>query len=166
MWRPDLYPDPGFLGTRRAAGRGYEIACSGAAAMATRQAAYNREESGRRVHRDPAPAAAESPPPVLPLSHFCAAPFLCFGDVRVGASRTRSLVLQNPHEEPLLVELSLLRAASQGFSVVPSRCELKVGARGMSPGRGPLGFQRESSRETKSASSLDGGAGEMRGLRY
>ncbi|XP_035313151.1 abnormal spindle-like microcephaly-associated protein isoform X1 [Cricetulus griseus] len=93
--------------------------------MATRQAAYNREESGRRVHRDPAPAAAESPPPVLPLSHFCAAPFLCFGDVRVGASRTRSLVLQNPHEEPLLVELSLLRAASQGFSVVPSRCELK-----------------------------------------
>ncbi|XP_040594354.1 abnormal spindle-like microcephaly-associated protein [Mesocricetus auratus] len=91
--------------------------------MATRQAAFNQEESGRRVHRDP--AAADSSPPVLLLSHFCAAPFLCFGDVRVGASRTRSLVLQNPHEEPLQVELSLLRAAAQGFSVVPSRCDLK-----------------------------------------
>ncbi|XP_036058918.1 abnormal spindle-like microcephaly-associated protein [Onychomys torridus] len=91
--------------------------------MATRQAAYNLEESGRRAHRDP--ETGDSPPPVLLLSHFCAAPFLCFGDVRVGTSRTRSLLLQNPHEEPLQVELSLLRAAGQGFSVVPSRCELK-----------------------------------------
>ncbi|KAL6073202.1 hypothetical protein STEG23_031590 [Scotinomys teguina] len=91
--------------------------------MATWQAAYNLEESGQRAHRDP--EARDSSPPVLLLSHFCAAPFLCFGDVRVGTSRTRSLVLQNPHEEPLQVELSLLRAAGQGFSVVPSRCELK-----------------------------------------
>ncbi|XP_052593061.1 abnormal spindle-like microcephaly-associated protein [Peromyscus californicus insignis] len=91
--------------------------------MATRQAAYNPEESGRRAPRDP--ETGDSSPPVLLLSHFCAAPFLCFGDVRVGTSRTRSLVLQNPHEEPLQVELWLLRAAGQGFSVVPSRCELK-----------------------------------------
>ncbi|XP_038205101.1 abnormal spindle-like microcephaly-associated protein [Arvicola amphibius] len=91
--------------------------------MATRQAAYHLDEGGRRVHRDP--AAGDSSPPVLLLSHFCPSPFLCFGDVRVGATRTRSLILQNPHEEPLQVELSLLRAADQGFSVVPSRCELK-----------------------------------------
>ncbi|KAL1774848.1 abnormal spindle-like microcephaly-associated protein [Sigmodon hispidus] len=91
--------------------------------MATRQSAYNLEESGRFAHRDP--VALDSSPPVLVLSHFCAAPFLCFGDVRVGASRTLSLVLQNPHEEPLQVELSLLRAAGQGFSVEPSCCELK-----------------------------------------
>ncbi|XP_041504869.1 abnormal spindle-like microcephaly-associated protein [Microtus oregoni] len=91
--------------------------------MATRPAAYHLEESGRRVPRDP--AAGDSSPPVLLLSHFCPSPFLCFGDVRVGATRTRSLILQNPHEEPLQVELSLLRAADQGFSVVPSRCELK-----------------------------------------
>lgn len=94
-----------------------------AAAMATVQAAYCPEESGRRARRDP---AAEDPsPPVLLLSHFCAAPFLCFGDVRVGTSRTRSLVLHNPHEESVHVELSLLRAAGQGFSVSPNRCELK-----------------------------------------
>ncbi|CAH6787707.1 Aspm [Phodopus roborovskii] len=90
--------------------------------MATRQ-----EASGRRARGSPsAPASGADPsPPVLRLSHFCAAPFLCFGDVRVGASRTRALVLQNPHAEPLRVELSLLRAAGQGFSAEPSHCELK-----------------------------------------
>lgn len=103
--------------------------------MAMRQAARSPEESRRRTHRDPA-AEDASPPPVLLLSHFCAAPFLCFGDVLVGASRTRSLVLHNPHEEPLQVELSLQRAAGQGFSVLPSRCELKVGVRGTSPTAG------------------------------
>ncbi|GAB1285499.1 Abnormal spindle-like microcephaly-associated protein homolog [Apodemus speciosus] len=91
--------------------------------MATVQAAYCREESGRRAHRDP--AAEDTSPPVLLLSHFCPVPFLCFGDVRVGTSRTRSLVLHNPHEEPVHVELSLLRAAGQGFSVSLNRCELK-----------------------------------------
>lgn len=91
--------------------------------MATVQAAYNREESGRRARPDP--AAEDASPPVLLLSHFCAVPFLCFGDVRVGTSRTRSLVLHNPHAEPLHVELSLLRAAGQGFSASPNRCELK-----------------------------------------
>lgn len=101
--------------------------------MATVQAAYSLEESGRRARRDP--AAGDASPPVLLLSHFCAVPFLCFGDVRVGTSRTRSLVLHNPHEEPLQVEVSLLRAAGQGFSVSWNRCELKVGARGTSPWR-------------------------------
>ncbi|XP_021053288.1 abnormal spindle-like microcephaly-associated protein [Mus pahari] len=91
--------------------------------MATVQAASCPEESGRRARPDP--ASGDPSPPVLLLSHFCAVPFLCFGDVRVGTSRTRSLVLHNPHEEPLQVELSLLRAAGQGFSVSPNRCELK-----------------------------------------
>lgn len=101
--------------------------------MATVQAAYCPEESGRRARRDP--AAEDASPPVLLLSHFCAIPFLCFGDVRVGTSRTRSLVLHNPHEEPLQVKLSLLRAAGQGFSVSANRCELQVGARATSPWR-------------------------------
>lgn len=98
---------------------GYQTAQSGAAAMATRQAAYHLEESGRRVHRDP--ETGDLSPPVLLLSHFCPSPFLCFGDVCVGATRTRSLILQNLNEE-----LSLQRAADQGFSVVPSCCELKA----------------------------------------
>ncbi|XP_060220381.1 abnormal spindle-like microcephaly-associated protein [Meriones unguiculatus] len=91
--------------------------------MATRQAASSPEEGGRRPRGDPAAGAAS--PPVLLLRHFCTVPFLCFGDVRVGASRTRSLVLHNPHGEPLQVEPSLVRAAAQGFSVSPNRCELK-----------------------------------------
>ncbi|XP_052056737.1 abnormal spindle-like microcephaly-associated protein [Apodemus sylvaticus] len=91
--------------------------------MATVQTAFCSEESGRRARRDP--AAEDTSPPVLLLSHFCPIPFLCFGDVRVGTSRTRSLVLHNPHEEPVHVELSLLRAAGQGFSVSRNRCELK-----------------------------------------
>lgn len=91
--------------------------------MATMQAASCPEERGRRARPDP--EAGDPSPPVLLLSHFCGVPFLCFGDVRVGTSRTRSLVLHNPHEEPLQVELSLLRAAGQGFSVAPNRCELK-----------------------------------------
>lgn len=101
--------------------------------MATVQASSCPEESGRRARSDP--AARDQSPPELLLSHFCAVPFLCFGDVRVGTSRTRSLVLRNPHEELLQVELSLLRAAGQGFSVSPNRCELKVGARATSPWR-------------------------------
>ncbi|XP_055480719.1 abnormal spindle-like microcephaly-associated protein [Psammomys obesus] len=91
--------------------------------MATRQAASSPEEGGRRPRGHPAAGAAS--PPVLLLRHFCTVPFLCFGDVRVGASRTRSLVLHNPHGEPLQVEPSLVRAAAQGFSVSPNRCELK-----------------------------------------
>lgn len=126
-----------------------------AAAMATVQAAYSSEESGRRARRDP--AAEDASPPVLLLSHFCAVPFLCFGDVRVGTSRTRSLVLHNPHAEPLHVELSLLRAAGQGFSASPNLCELQVGARDTSPWR-HLGEWQETRRRPGSAPSLDGGA--------
>lgn len=124
--------------------------------MATRQAAYHLEDSGRRVHRDP--AAGDSSPPVLLLSHFCPSPFLCFGDVRVGATRTRSLILQNPHEESLQVELSLQRAADQGFSVVPSRCELKVGVRACPRGVAPLAYSAKLGEKlSQLPPSLDGG---------
>nr|XP_044999428.1 abnormal spindle-like microcephaly-associated protein [Jaculus jaculus] len=71
------------------------------------------------------PASEASSPPVLALSHFCGSPFVSFGAVRVGAARTRALVLHNPHEEALAVELSLRRAAGLGFSVWPRRCELQ-----------------------------------------
>ncbi|KAL2771104.1 abnormal spindle-like microcephaly-associated protein isoform 2 [Daubentonia madagascariensis] len=60
-------------------------------------------------------------PPVLSLSHFCRSPFLCFGDVRLGASRTLPLALDNPNEEVAEVKISHFPAADLGFSV-SQRC--------------------------------------------
>ncbi|KAM5237781.1 abnormal spindle-like microcephaly-associated protein [Ctenodactylus gundi] len=74
-------------------------------------------ERGRR--RDAAPAPAPASPPVLRLSHFCRSPFLCFGDVRPGASRTLPLVLHNPNAEVAAVAVSQLPAADLGFRVSP-----------------------------------------------
>ncbi|XP_059002098.1 abnormal spindle-like microcephaly-associated protein isoform X2 [Mustela lutreola] len=67
--------------------------------------------------RGPGAEDAAASPPVLSLSHFCRSPFLCFGDVRLGASRTLPLVLDNPNEEVAEVKISHLPAAEQGFSV-------------------------------------------------
>ncbi|XP_059269018.1 abnormal spindle-like microcephaly-associated protein isoform X2 [Mustela nigripes] len=67
--------------------------------------------------RGPGAEDAAASPPVLSLSHFCRPPFLCFGDVRLGASRTLPLVLDNPNEEVAEVKISHLPAAEQGFSV-------------------------------------------------
>lgn len=90
---------------------------------------------------------------VLLLSHFCPSPFLCFGDVCVGATRTRSLILQNPNEE-----LSLQRAADQSFSVVPSCCELKVGVRACPRGVAPLEYSEKLEEKlSQLPPSLDGG---------
>ncbi|XP_057171375.1 abnormal spindle-like microcephaly-associated protein isoform X4 [Ursus arctos] len=60
---------------------------------------------------------AAASPPVLSLSHFCRSPFLCFGDVRLGDSRTLPLVLDNPNDEITEVKISHFPAAEQGFSV-------------------------------------------------
>ncbi|XP_013013531.1 abnormal spindle-like microcephaly-associated protein [Cavia porcellus] len=68
------------------------------------------------------PAEAPESPAVLSLSHFCRSPFLCFGDVRPGTSRTLPLVLQNPNEEVAEVEVAHLPAAELGFSVWPRHC--------------------------------------------
>ncbi|XP_012872750.1 PREDICTED: abnormal spindle-like microcephaly-associated protein, partial [Dipodomys ordii] len=63
-------------------------------------------------------------PAVLSLSHFCRSPFVSFGDVRVGASRTRPLLLLNPHDDAAEVHVRV-PAADLGFSVEPRRCELQ-----------------------------------------
>ncbi|KAM6166227.1 LOW QUALITY PROTEIN: abnormal spindle-like microcephaly-associated protein [Erethizon dorsatum] len=79
-----------------------------------------RPRAGRKE-----PAEAPASPAVLSLSHFCRSPFLCFGDVRLGASRTLPLVLHNPNEEVAEVEVAHLPAAELGFSVWPRRCVLQ-----------------------------------------
>ncbi|KAM6217298.1 abnormal spindle-like microcephaly-associated protein [Rhynchocyon petersi] len=60
-------------------------------------------------------------PPVLSLSHFCKSPFLCFGDVRLGTSRTLSLTLDNPNEVTTEVRVCRFPAADLGFSI-SQRC--------------------------------------------
>ncbi|XP_054432419.1 abnormal spindle-like microcephaly-associated protein [Pteronotus mesoamericanus] len=85
----------------------------------------------RRDCRDTSPSERKSPaglrgsPPVLTLSHFCPKPFLCFGDVRVGASRTLPLALLNPNAEAAAVTLPRCPAAAQGFQVWPCAFELQ-----------------------------------------
>lgn len=68
-------------------------------------------------------------PPVLSLGHFCRAPFLCFGDVLLGASRTLPLALHNPNAEAVEVRVSRIPAADRGFSVAPRAFEMQVSRR-------------------------------------
>ncbi|XP_041599867.1 abnormal spindle-like microcephaly-associated protein isoform X4 [Vulpes lagopus] len=92
--------------------------------MATRRAGRSWEVSPS----GPRPAAGEAAaasPPVLSLSHFCRSPFLCFGDVRLGGSRTLPLLLHNPNAEAARVEVCGAPAAQQGFSVSPRRFQLQ-----------------------------------------
>ncbi|XP_070111885.1 abnormal spindle-like microcephaly-associated protein homolog [Equus caballus] len=83
--------------------------------------------------RDPAAQEEAAAPPVLSLSHFCRSPFLCFGDVRLGASRTLPLALDNPNEEVAEVQVAHFPAPERGFSVSLRSWVLQVG-RGREPG--------------------------------
>ncbi|XP_037681033.1 abnormal spindle-like microcephaly-associated protein [Choloepus didactylus] len=95
--------------------------------MATRRAGRSCWE---RSPTEPGPPAGlrntvaeeeAASPPVLSLSHFCKSPFLCFGDVRLGASRTLPLALDNPNEEVAEVKISRFPAVDRGFSI-SQRC--------------------------------------------
>ncbi|XP_026977949.1 abnormal spindle-like microcephaly-associated protein isoform X6 [Sagmatias obliquidens] len=90
--------------------------------MATRRRGRDRWERSPPEPRPRGSRAKEeaASPPVLSLSHFCRSPFLCFGDVRLGASRTLPLALDNPNEEATAVRLSRGPAAECGFTVWPS----------------------------------------------
>ncbi|XP_053098954.1 abnormal spindle-like microcephaly-associated protein [Hemicordylus capensis] len=77
-------------------------------------AGRRRWADGRRPEED---AAGEDSPTVLTLSHFSRPPFLSFGAVRVGTSRTRHLALENPNAEPVRVAVCRPPPASKGFAV-------------------------------------------------
>ncbi|XP_024109904.2 abnormal spindle-like microcephaly-associated protein isoform X4 [Pongo abelii] len=89
--------------------------------MANRRVGRGCWEVSPTERRPPAAEEEASSPPVLSLSHFCRSPFLCFGDVLLGASRTLSLALDNPNEEVAEVKISHFPAADLGFSV-SQRC--------------------------------------------
>ncbi|XP_008069353.1 abnormal spindle-like microcephaly-associated protein [Carlito syrichta] len=99
--------------------------------MAARRAGRSCWAASPTARRSPVrlldPAAEEEAPstPVLSLSHFCRSPFLCFGDVRLGSSRTLPLALDNPNEEAAEVTVSRLPAADLGFRVSPRRLVLQ-----------------------------------------
>ncbi|XP_072504412.1 abnormal spindle-like microcephaly-associated protein isoform X1 [Notamacropus eugenii] len=102
--------------------------------MAARLAGLDAAEGGwtpglgpgpPRGPREPRAAEAGGSPVILRLSHFSRPPFLCFGDVRVGASRTLPLVLDNPNEEVVEVSVARLPVADQGFRVSPQSCVLQ-----------------------------------------
>lgn len=111
---------------KRKGGERAPTACGRAprAAMATRRA------SPTEPRRPAGPRGPVASPPVLSLSHFCTKPFLCFGDVRLGASRTLPLALANPNAEEASVSLPRLPAAARGFGVRPRAFVLQVGAGG------------------------------------
>ncbi|KAL8178197.1 UNVERIFIED_CONTAM: hypothetical protein K2H54_035587, partial [Gekko kuhli] len=62
---------------------------------------------------------------VLTLSHFTRPPFLSFGTVRVGTSRSRRLALENPGDEPVLLAMCRPPPASKGFAVEQLSCLLQ-----------------------------------------
>ncbi|XP_064003211.1 LOW QUALITY PROTEIN: abnormal spindle-like microcephaly-associated protein [Pogoniulus pusillus] len=60
---------------------------------------------------------ADEAPAVLVLSHFSRPPFLSFGSLRVGASRTRLLAIDNPNAEDVEVVVDRFPASASGFSI-------------------------------------------------
>uniref|UniRef100_A0A8D2N976 Calponin-homology (CH) domain-containing protein n=1 Tax=Zonotrichia albicollis TaxID=44394 RepID=A0A8D2N976_ZONAL len=64
---------------------------------------------------------ADEEPAVLVLSYFSRPPFLSFGRLRVGASRTRLLGIDNPNEDDAEVVIERFPAAARGFSIESRR---------------------------------------------
>ncbi|NXY57930.1 ASPM protein, partial [Callaeas wilsoni] len=66
---------------------------------------------------------------VLVLSYFSRPPFLSFGRLRVGASRTRLLGIDNPNEDDAEVVIDRFPAAARGFSIEHRRFFIESGQR-------------------------------------
>uniref|UniRef100_A0A8C3JCX4 Abnormal spindle-like microcephaly-associated protein ASH domain-containing protein n=1 Tax=Calidris pygmaea TaxID=425635 RepID=A0A8C3JCX4_9CHAR len=70
-------------------------------------------------------------PAVLVLSHFSRPPFLSFGSLRVGASRTLLLGIDNPNAEDAEVVVDRFPASARGFSLEYRRFSVQVPAGGI-----------------------------------
>nr|XP_047922986.1 LOW QUALITY PROTEIN: abnormal spindle-like microcephaly-associated protein [Anser cygnoides] len=71
----------------------------------------------------------EEAPAVLVLSHFSRPPYLSFGSLRVGASRTRLLGVHNPNAEEVEVVVERVPAPARGFSLERRRFSVQSGQR-------------------------------------
>ncbi|NXN66758.1 ASPM protein, partial [Himantopus himantopus] len=83
-----------------------------------------RRWAARRGEED-----ADEGPAVLVLSHFSRPPFLSFGSLRVGASRTRLLGIDNPNAEDAEVVVERFPASARGFSLEHRRFSVQSGQR-------------------------------------
>ncbi|NWT18245.1 ASPM protein, partial [Vireo altiloquus] len=72
---------------------------------------------------------ADEGPAVLVLSYFFRPPFLSFGRLRVGSSRTRLLGIDNPNEDDADVVIDRFPAAASGFSIEQRRFFVEAGQR-------------------------------------
>ncbi|XP_057285268.1 abnormal spindle-like microcephaly-associated protein [Pezoporus wallicus] len=70
---------------------------------------------------------ADEVPAVLVLSHFSRPPFLSFGSLHVGASRTRLLGIDNPNAEDTDVVVDRFPASDKGFSIEHHRFFVQSG---------------------------------------
>ncbi|NWX58243.1 ASPM protein, partial [Promerops cafer] len=98
-----------------------------AAARGDRSPASN--PSRRRWAPRGAEEDAVEDPAVLVLSYFSRPPFLSFGRLRVGASRTRLLGIDNPNEDDAEVVIDRFPAAARGFSIEHRRFFVESGQR-------------------------------------
>ncbi|NXS99055.1 ASPM protein, partial [Jacana jacana] len=96
--------------------------CPGA--VAWEQSPQRRRWAVRRPEEE-----AEEGPVVLVLSHFSRPPFLSFGSLRVGASRTRLLGIENPNAEDAEVVVDRFPASAKGFSLEYRRFSVQSGQR-------------------------------------
>ncbi|NXS35336.1 ASPM protein, partial [Pomatostomus ruficeps] len=72
---------------------------------------------------------ADEDPPVLVLRYFSRPPFLSFGRLRLGASRTRLLLIDNPNEDDAEVVIERFPAEGRGFSIDHRRFHVEAGQR-------------------------------------
>ncbi|NXD22331.1 ASPM protein, partial [Spelaeornis formosus] len=72
---------------------------------------------------------ADEDPAVLVLSYFFRPPFLSFGRLRVGSSRTQLLGIDNPNDDDAEVVIDRFPAAAKGFSIEHRRFFVKSGQR-------------------------------------
>ncbi|NXN27813.1 ASPM protein, partial [Nycticryphes semicollaris] len=96
-------------------------------ATAWEQSPRRRRWAVRR--REEEEEIAEEGPAVLVLSHFSRPPFLSFGSLRVGASRTRLLGIENPNAEDAEVVVDRFPASARGFSLEHRRFSVQSGQR-------------------------------------
>ncbi|NXV32264.1 ASPM protein, partial [Rissa tridactyla] len=93
-------------------------------AVAWEQSPRRRRWAVRRGEEE-----ADESPAVLVLSHFSRPPFLSFGSLRVGGSRTRLLGIDNPNAEDAEVVVDRFPGSARGFSLEHRRFSVQSGQR-------------------------------------
>ncbi|XP_054141813.1 abnormal spindle-like microcephaly-associated protein [Melozone crissalis] len=104
---------------------------AGSVAAAVRGDSSPASKPGRRrwAPRGGEEEDADEEPAVLVLSYFSRPPFLSFGRLRVGTSRTRLLGIDNPNEDDAEVVIERFPAAARGFSIERRRFFVESGQR-------------------------------------